>query len=701
MKSGDERRTESFVNLRPFAFAAVAFAAGVCFCFGVFYCDTPFFTAFLTLPVAAAPLLFSPRKRLAALCFFTFLLFLGLGMGGFALQTSRFETQPLAVGEYDVSGRVDSFTQGEEYSLLVLENFSADGAKTEGKIAVYFHSDGVTYTRGDRVRLTADVEAVGRAYRYHTFLADYVTRDIRYTAFAGQSPVIVKSSSDPFGVAAGAIRETLYDNLSEENAALAYALTTGNTDGVEEGLFSSVRYGGVAHLFAVSGLHVGSVFLALRLLCKKGKLPVWARAAIPVVGSFLFCGVCGFSISSLRAFVVLAAGEGTKLFGSRADGIELTAFAFLCLTLFSPAQIFSVGLPLSLTAYIGAAILSPVFTRRINGFFVDCNGACPRRKGISAIVSARMNAVLRNLANAFAVTACAQACVLPVLLFFFGYASVWGLLLNLFLLPLFAAFFPVLLACVLLACPLPFAAGALLFLPALALSLFASFFYLCDFSGAILCGFTLSAVGAAGIYLLLIALSGRLNFKKIGISRILPCGVLTAVILFDCAAFGTAALDDCRVTHMCYYENFCCSMVEWGDEHVLLLGGKPPESRLRTFLYKTAVTPTAVVLVTDDPVQALNGLMNFSFGDVYIYEEFESGLRTHTLHVGREFTIGELSFSFTAEDRLVFTFDGVTGVFDGGKGDAANGAGADFTLFSAEARDGLIFKINRGILYVT
>lgn len=599
------------------------------------------------------------------------------------MQTTRFETQPLREGAYTLTGRINSFTEGDERSLLVLEKITADGGEIEGKVTVYVYADGTSYTRGETVRMKANVKPAGRAYRYHTFLADSVTRDIRYTASASESPVVTKGSSDLFGIVERMIRDMLYDNLSAENAGLSYALTTGNTDGVEEGLLSSVRYGGVAHLFAVSGLHVGAVFLALRRLCRRGKLPAWARVAIPAIFAFLFCGVCGFSISSLRAFFILTVAEGTKAAGLRADGIELTAFTCICLSLFSPAQIFSVGFQLSVAAYAGAALFSLPFTRRINTFFA---GACPEEKGISAF--------LRRLLNTLAVTTCAQICILPVCLFSFGYASLWGMALNLFLLPLFAVCFPVLLACVLLACLLPFAAGVFLFAPSLALSLFSAFFYLCDFSGALICGFTLSAVGAAGYYLLLALFSERLNFKKCGIGRGCLCGLLTAVLLFDCTAFGSSAFDDCRITHMCYYENFCCSLVECGGEHVLLLNGKAPETRMRTFLYRRGVEPTAVVVVSEDPAACVNGMMNFSFGDIYVPEDAEIGLQTHKIYAGREFSIGKIRFSYLSAERLRFTVDGVTGVFNG---DAAD---ADFTLFSAEGRDGLIFKINRGILKI-
>ena len=677
----EETKKESFVNLRPFAFAAVALAAGVCFCFGSLYCGLPFFVAFLSLPVAALPLLFSARKRLAALCFFTFLLFLGLGMGGFALQITRFENQPLCEGTYTLTGRVVSFTQGDERSFLLLEKITADGGEYDGRTALYVYAEGTSYTRGETVRLKANVKPAGRAYRYRTFLADSVTQDIRYTATAAEPPVITKGSSDPFGLLERMIRDALYENLSGENAGLSCALTTGNTDGVEEGLLSSVRYGGVAHLFAVSGLHVGAVFLALRRLCNRGKLPAWARVAIPAAFAFLFCGACGFSISSLRAFLILTVAEGVKVIGLRADGIELTAFACIALSLFSPAQLFSVGFQLSVSAYAGAALFSLPFTRRINTFFAR---ACPGRRGIIKF--------LHGLLNTLAVTACAQICILPVCLLSFGYASLWGMLLNLFLLPLFAVCFPVLLACVLLACLLPFAAGAFLFLPSLALSLFSAFFYLCDFSGALLGGFTLSALGAAAYYLLLALFGGRLNFKKSGIGRGCLCAALAAALLFDCTSFGTAAFDDCRITHMCYYENFCCSLVECGGEHVLLLNGKAPESRMRTFLYRHGVKLTAVVVVSEDPAACVNGMMNFSFGDIYLPADAEVGLQTHSVHAEREFSIGRIRFSYLSSDLLRLTVDGVSGVFNG------EAADADFTLFSAEGRDGLIFRINRGIL---
>lgn len=669
----------SFVNLRPLTFAAVAFSAGVCFCYGAIYRDLPFFVAFLSLPMAALPLFFSRRKGLAALCFFIFVLFLGLGMGGFALQSERFLKQENFAAEYVVSGEVISVSQNGDYTVMTLKDLTIGEKKTEGRMYVSLRVR-AGYTRGDRIVGGLYVTKAGSPYSFHSFRAESVVKDLRYYGSSSVAPETSRKSSDLFGIAERAVRETFYENLPEDSAGLAYALTAGNTDGVEEGILQSVRYGGVAHLFAVSGLHAGAVYLAVRRLFSRLGFSARPRALIALAVVFLFCGVCGFAVSAMRAFFILLVSETARIFRSRADGMELTAFVWLCLSFFSPARIFTVGFLLSLSAYAGATLLSPVFMSRVCARFDERS----KKRAIDKIVfSAAKSAV---------VTVSAEACILPVMLVFFGYTSVWGLILNVLFIPLFSLAFPLLLLSSFLACLFPVASGVLLLPADAVLALFSLFFRVCDFSGVLLCGFVLSAVGVATYYLLLVCLSGRIGYKNYGVSRVPICLLLSALLLFDTVAYGTPAADDCKITHMCYDEGFHAALVECGAEHVLILNGVPPQARMRTFLYRHCPSPTAVVIASESPKYCLNAMSAYSYGDAYAAEGLTDELREHRVITAESFWRGELHFSFSAADELSFEVYGYTfrfGLDDG-----------NTTLFCDEERDGLIFRINNGILSV-
>ncbi len=593
------------------------------------------------------------------------------------MRIESYHAQTLAAGEYTLTGEIEECTVGETYCRLTLKEVTADKKELDGKVSATLYIDGSQAKEGMIIRFRARVEPMGKAYRYNAFRADMVLGNIKYSAFSSATPVIENYAKNLFTFARNRVKEVLYDNLSAEQASLAYALTTGNTQGIEEGLLTSVRYGGVAHLFAVSGLHIGVVYAALAFLCKKLKTPKIVQALLPIAFTFLFSGVCGFSASSLRAFFICAAVAVCSLLGLRADGVEGAAFACGLILLLNPVYLFSLGFQLSAAAYTAIVLFSPALQRLFAPVY---------RK------YSRLKTPLQSLAVMLSV----QFFLFPVMLNAFGYVSVWGLLLNLLMIPLFSLYFPLLLAGVLLSCLFPTAAFVILFLPAAALSVFAAFFYAVDFSALIIKGFSLGMVGLFSFFALLLSLSGRLNIKGKSNAFFSPISCfLAALVAFDVFAFSLLPADDCRVIQSTYYDDFCCALMQTEEADILLINGKINAARVQTLLYRHGARLNAVIVAAENKTTAVNSVLGLPFETLYINGEENLHLRTKQVVTQRDFSLGGIRFSFADTDTVVFTYQGVKGVFNG------TGYAADFTLFSEEARDGLIFRINRGILSVS
>lgn len=87
-------------------------------------------------------------------------------------------------------------------------------------------------------------------------------------------------------------------------------------------VLENFRNGGVAHIFAVSGLHIGFlagvVFFLLRSCRVRGVPKVLISAAVLV----FYAGICGFSPSSLRAAVMASVLAAAKETGMKYDGLS-------------------------------------------------------------------------------------------------------------------------------------------------------------------------------------------------------------------------------------------------------------------------------------------------------------------------------------------------------------------------------------------
>ena len=66
--------------------------------------------------------------------------------------------------------------------------------------------------------------------------------------------------------------EVIECGMDETSAAVTKGVLFGDTMSMDEELYDNVRRGGIAHIFAVSGLHVGALFAFCLLLTKKTAL---------------------------------------------------------------------------------------------------------------------------------------------------------------------------------------------------------------------------------------------------------------------------------------------------------------------------------------------------------------------------------------------------------------------------------------------
>jgi len=152
---------------------------------------------------------------------------------------------------------------------------------------------------------------------------------------------------------------------------LARALLLGDSSQIDEATLLGLRRSGLAHLLAVSGLHIGLVaglalffgrWLPLSALWRR-RLAVALAAAL--IGLYLL--LVGPRPSALRAAlmgcIALAALVGER----RGSSLNHWAWAMLTLVLLKPSVVGDLGFRLTLSATAGIVILAPRFVARWQG----------------------------------------------------------------------------------------------------------------------------------------------------------------------------------------------------------------------------------------------------------------------------------------------------------------------------------------------
>ncbi|MGR3759543.1 ComEC/Rec2 family competence protein [Roseobacteraceae bacterium NS-SX3] len=156
------------------------------------------------------------------------------------------------------------------------------------------------------------------------------------------------------------VSELLQQRLPGEAGAFAAAVTTGDRSGVGQGTLQALRASNLAHLLAISGLHMGLlsgfVFAAVRLgLCLLTAVALrWpvkklaAGAALAVAAAYL--ALSGGNVATERAFIMVAVMLCAVLLDRRALSLRAVAVAAVIVLIRRPESLLSPGFQMSFAA---------------------------------------------------------------------------------------------------------------------------------------------------------------------------------------------------------------------------------------------------------------------------------------------------------------------------------------------------------------
>ena len=413
---------KKLLNFRLPLFLAASFATGVAVYYfvlvGLSFLAILFSAAFIAALIAF--LIVKRKETLKTASFvFIFVAFATAGFFDFKLQVNSFDNASLGNHYHTVEGVVKNVTVTTNGYKYILTDLTVSGyGNLNYDAAVYVIGD-FEAEQGDRI-VYRDLLKDKTYYYDGKFSASDVAEKIKYVSSVRAEDIKIKESSpNIFQKTNLWLKNSLSAGLDGDEFAVSYALVSGNSEYMDGDVLSSFRAAGVAHIFAVSGLHVGFFATILALLLKKIPLNRYVKTAIIVIGLFFYAGVCGFGASSVRAAIMVALSLFLRAFGERYDGISAWSISALFITAISPAELFCAGFQLSFAVVFGMLVLSPRLTRILNFAGKRFSSA------LGTVLSAQISAV-------------------PICLYSFGSLSPAGIVLNLILIPVIGVVYGVL-----------------------------------------------------------------------------------------------------------------------------------------------------------------------------------------------------------------------------------------------------------------
>lgn len=161
------------------------------------------------------------------------------------------------------------------------------------------------------------------------------------------------------------MHESLCRSLSSESASVAMAILTGTTEGISDDDMETYRNAGIAHIMAVSGMHVGFIQNFTMKAVSRRKLPYTFRHAVCLICLIIFAGVSDFSASVTRALLQNAyflIGGILKRPSKNSNALMIAAAAQLMM---NPYAVYNSGFILSYAAAASIVIIQPAISKRI------------------------------------------------------------------------------------------------------------------------------------------------------------------------------------------------------------------------------------------------------------------------------------------------------------------------------------------------
>ncbi len=542
-----EKVADRLFNFRPLFFSAASLALGIVFAYLRIFKDVSAWWSMALLPFAAASFCFCKSGKRFLITVVAVLWLVACFCFGFAVFKNRvldFTDVPQYNQQAEVIGEVKEKTLNDYTLMIILKDVRIDGERQDGKLVAHLPT---AYAEqlglADVVRIKGLLKTDVSYFGEYGFRANEISENVRFSLTNEQGVERVGHKFDLITAMRSRMERVVYAGMDETPAAVTVAVLTGNTSGIDNDLLENVRKGGIAHIFAVSGLHVGALYAFCLFLIKKKPLRSLPKAVhFIILASILvfYAGICGFTASVVRALVLCLVSYAVKAIGIKNDLLETLGLAAILILLFNPIELFCVGFQLSFLACFGIAFLAKplghVCDKWYDGvifFFAGKNREKilerrQQREDMPATIGEKLR---KSTFALLSVSFAAQIATAPVLLQSFGYVSCWALLLNLLFVPLISASFSLLLLFVVIACMLPVSvASVVLYLPSMLWSAVLLVFEVCDFSSFTIRGFSITAGGMICYYLACTFFSDKWNVAPL-FRRVCGCGLMIAFVL--------------------------------------------------------------------------------------------------------------------------------------------------------------------------
>ena len=303
------------------------------------------------------------NRPLCSVCLMVFLIFsIGMTAGG-----SRFFREPMppeikkqAGKEVQITGQVYQIEVRESYQILYLIL-----SKKTSRILVYDDAKQPVQI-GNKVNVKGELSLFEEARNPGNFDQKFYYEKQKIGAFLWAEALrVTDRESNPLKQGLYELRQKwkriLIDAAGEEDGGALAAILLGEKQGMDREIRELYQVNGIAHVLAISGLHLSFLGVGVYHLLRRitGSYTVGGLAGILFLSAYIL--MIGMTVSAFRAMVMFLFRIGADLSGRHYDSPTALAAAAVTVCMWRPLSLYDSGFWLSFGALIAIIFILPIF----------------------------------------------------------------------------------------------------------------------------------------------------------------------------------------------------------------------------------------------------------------------------------------------------------------------------------------------------
>ncbi|MDD6657289.1 MAG: ComEC/Rec2 family competence protein, partial [Lachnospiraceae bacterium] len=220
-------------------------------------------------------------------------------------------------------------------------------------------------------------------------------------------------------------------SMSKEDAGVLKAMLFGDKTGMDEEIKELYQRNGIAHIIAVSGLHITLWGMGLCRLLRKIRIPLSVANSVSFLFVVMYGLLTGSQASAVRSIIMFSLFLFSEVVHRTYDLMTAMALSAALLLFWNPLYAFYSGFLLSFSAVAGIAFILPFIT-----------GISKQQKLIDAMVLKKdtivgkiIKKIKKFIVSSFRVSLSVLLSTLPIQIYFFYTFSIYSLILNILITP--------------------------------------------------------------------------------------------------------------------------------------------------------------------------------------------------------------------------------------------------------------------------